>query len=348
MKRLTTLFLPLFSSSIFAADLPPSEDDAWTATIFFENDLFGDTDQNYTNGIKLSLASPDLSRFEDAEYFGGWIDLWDNMIPFIYEGGGAENVQKSVVVSLGQKIFTPQDIEQTALIPDDRPYAGWLFIGTAFHTKTINRLDSVELQLGMVGPASLAEEAQNFVHELRGFATAEGWDNQLDNEPAFALIYEQKRRFRPLNFSSEWGFDVISHAGFALGTVYTYGNVGAEARFGWNIPADFGTSLIRPGGDTNAPIDSSDPRLSVQGDFSVHLFAATTGRVILRDIFLDGNTFSNSHEIEKKNLVGDFIIGASAVVSGVKFSYAQVFRTREFVGQAASHNFGSISVSYTF
>ncbi len=347
MKLFAILFLLLsISFNVLADHL--SEEDAWTTTFFFENDLFGNTDQNYTNGIKLSLASPDLGRFEDAEYFGGWIDLWDNMIPFIYEAEGIKNVQKSVVVSLGQKIFTPQDLQQTALIPNDRPYAGWLYIGTAFHTKTLNRLDSVELQLGMIGPASLAEEAQNFVHEVRGFKTAKGWDNQLNNEPAFAIIYEQKRRFRPKNFYDKWGFDVIGHGGFALGTVYTYGNVGAEARIGWNLPADFGTSLIRPGGDTNAPVDSSDPRLSAQGGFSVHAFAAITGRAVLRDIFLDGNTFSSSHSIEKKNLVGDLIVGASAIIGGIKFSYAQVFRTREFVGQADSTNFGSISVSWTF
>jgi len=348
MKRLGILFLLLNFPAIVAANPSITKDNAWTGTFFFENDLFAGTDQNYTNGIKLSLASPDLDQFKDADKFGNWINLWDNVIPFIYEAKGIKNAQKGIVVSLGQKIFTPQDIQQTALIPDDRPYAGWLYAGTAFHTKTLNRLDSVELQLGMIGPASLAEDAQNFVHELRGFATAKGWDNQLNNEPAFAIIYEHKRRLRPKNFYDKWGFDVIGHGGFALGTVYTYGNVGAEARIGWNLPADFGTSLIRPGGDTNAPVDSSDPRLSTQGGFSVHAFAAITGRAVLRDIFLDGNTFSSSHSIKKKNLVGDLIVGASAIIGDIKFSYAQVFRTREFVGQADSTNFGSISVSWTF
>lgn len=33
---------------------------------------------------------------------------------------------KRIVYSLGQSIFTPDDIRQTALIRDDRPYAGWL------------------------------------------------------------------------------------------------------------------------------------------------------------------------------------------------------------------------------
>ncbi len=347
MVRLFSFFLLLVFASLSCAN-PVEDHPLWTATVFFENDLFADTDQNYTNGVKVSLASPDLKQFGDADRFGSWISLWDDLIPFIYEGEGTENVQKSVVISLGQKIFTPQDIQETRLIPNDRPYAGWLYIGTAFHTKTPNRLDSVELQLGMVGPASLAEEAQNFVHRLRGFKTAKGWDNQLNNEPAFAIIYEQKRRFRPPDFYDHWGVDLIGHAGFALGTVYTYGNIGAEARIGWNIPADFGTSLIKPGGDTNAPVDSSDPRLSTQNNFSFHVFAAVTGRIVGRDIFLDGNTFSSSHSIDKKNLVGDLIAGASVIFGEIKLSYAQVFRTREFFGQKKSHNFGSISLSFSF
>ena len=33
---------------------------SWTFAFTFENDLFGDTDQNYTNGIKASWVSPDL------------------------------------------------------------------------------------------------------------------------------------------------------------------------------------------------------------------------------------------------------------------------------------------------
>ena len=355
MRHIIVILLTLMFSTVSAADtsaeteaIAVSEKAAWTASLMFENDLFGDTDQNYTNGIKLTLISPDLGQFTDTDKFSPWVGWWVNRLPFIYHAEGKENVLKSIAISVGQNIYTPQDIQQPSLIKEDRPYAGWLYFGTAFHTKTPQRLDTLELQLGIVGPYSLAEDAQNFVHDLRDILTAKGWDNQLENEPAFALIYEQKRRYRPENFYKNWGYDLIGHAGGALGTVYTFGNLGAEARIGWNIPADFGTSLIRPGGDTNAPVDSSDPRLSNRGEFSAHAFAAVTGRVMLRDIFLDGNTFSNSHEVDKRYLVGDFIVGASAIIYGVKFSYAQVFRTREFEGQRHSHNFGSISVSFTF
>ena len=347
MRQIFVIILCLVTTNANAAGTEP-ENDSWTFSLQFENDLFGDTDQNYTNGIKLSLVSSDLTRFRDADRFQPWIVWWANHLPFVNDDLHNDQIQRNIAFSIGQKIFTPQNIQETTLINNDRPYGGWLYFGTGFHTKTPKRLDTLELQLGVVGSYSLAEDAQNFVHKLRDILSAKGWDNQLDNEPAFAVIYEQKRRFRPDNFHKKWGYDVIGHAGGAVGTVYTYGNVGAEARIGWNIPADFGTSLIRPGGDTNAPIDSSDTRLSYRHDFSVHAFAAVTGRVVLRDIFLDGNTFSNSHDVEKKYLVGDLIVGASAIINGIKFSYAQVFRTKEFVGQADSHNFGSISISFTF
>lgn len=347
MRHFFVIILFLVSTAVNAEDVD-SENGSWTFSLQFENDLFGDTDQNYTNGIKLSLVSSDLTEFRDTDRFRPWTVWWANNLPFVNDEEGNDSLQRNIAFSVGQKIFTPQDIQQTGLISNDRPYGGWLYFGTGFHTKTKVRLDTLELQVGIVGPYSLAEDTQNFVHKVRDILTAKGWDNQLENEPAFAVIYEQKRRFRPANFHERWGYDVIAHAGGAVGTVYTYGNLGAEARVGWNIPADFGTSLIRPGGDTNAPIDSSDPRLSKRHDFSVHAFAAITGRLVLRDIFLDGNTFSSSHDVEKKYLVGDLIVGASAIYEGVKVSYAQVFRTKEFAEQADSHNFGSISVSFTF
>ncbi|MEX0828505.1 MAG: lipid A-modifier LpxR family protein, partial [Haliea sp.] len=37
--------------------------ESWTASFMFENDLFGDSDQSYTNGIKISWVSPDLTDY---------------------------------------------------------------------------------------------------------------------------------------------------------------------------------------------------------------------------------------------------------------------------------------------
>ena len=54
---------------VIASDAHAAESGGqWAASLHFENDLFADTDSQYTNGIKLTVVSPDLtSAFEDRE-----------------------------------------------------------------------------------------------------------------------------------------------------------------------------------------------------------------------------------------------------------------------------------------
>jgi len=329
---------------------PPAE--SWTFTFRIENDLFGNTDRFYTNGIKLSWVSPELEYFRDLEWLKKDTRIRDlsnrfiDILPFSEEPG----VQRNVALSVGQKMYTPVDIESYELILDDRPYAGWLYGSVAFHNKNDRKLDTLEIQAGLIGNWSLAEEAQDLVHSIRSIEKANGWGNQIDNEFGIAFIYDKKNRLvRRRDIAGTLGYDVITHYGGALGNVFINLNTGIEVRLGWNIPADFGTALIRPAGDTNAPADTWDPRYNNEGKgFSFHLFGAATGRLVIRDIFLDGNTFSNNHSVDKEALVGDFVIGASLIYNKFKLSYAQVLRTVEFEHQESGHNFGSISFSYTY
>lgn len=318
--------------------------DAATLTVLFENDLFGDTDQNYTSGIQINWMSPDLSEYRDSEQLPDWALPIVNNLPLINEPG----LQRNIGFGIGQKLFTPEDTERRELITNDQPYAAWLYMSAAFHNKNRNRLDTFEIQLGMVGPAALGEETQNLVHELRDIPRARGWDNQLNNEPGMILIAERKNRLLHQDLFSRFGYDVISHYGGGLGNVQTFASTGLEARVGWNLPVDFGSTRIRPGGDTNAPVDSSDPRFSMTNRWSAHVFTGITGNLVLRNIFLDGNSFRDSHSVDKRYLVGDLVVGASVVYRRLKLSYTQVLRTREFRGQDDSHEFGSISLSYTY
>jgi hypothetical protein len=207
--------------------------------------------------------------------------------------------------------------------------------------------DTLDIQVGMVGPASLAEQAQKFVHDLRDLDQPRGWQNQLSNEPGLVIYYERKWRARPAPLFARFGYDVIGHAGLAVGNVWDYGALGFETRLGWNLPNDFGTSLVRPGGDANAPIAQGAGGSYGRG-FGAYAFAALGGRLVGRNIFLDGNSFEGSHDVDKKYAVGDFVVGASVLYGPLKLSYAQVFRTREFDGQRRRHNFGSINLSVTF
>ena len=335
----------LFCPAAFGNDELPRKDTSWTLRFTLENDLFANTDENYTNGIKLTWISPDLTASRDNNELPAWGSSIIDLMPL----SDAPAIQRNVGFALGQKIFTPRDIERTDLIRNDRPYAAWLYLSAAFYNKTPKSMDTYELQLGVVGPAALGEEAQNSVHRLRGFSEAKGWANQLQNEPGILLLAERKWRvFQYSDPETHLGMDIISHLGGSVGNILTYVNTGAEFRFGWNVPTDFGTSLIRPGGDAGSPSNNRDTRFSKSDHFALYFFVAYSGRLVLRDIFLDGNTFASSHRVDKKYLVGDLIMGASTLLGDFKLSYAQVFRSKEFKGQGGGSSFGSISISYTF
>jgi hypothetical protein len=176
------------------------------------------------------------------------------------------------------------------------------------------------------------------VHKLREIQTPNGWDHQLKNEPGLAVAFERKWLLNPVDFE-RFGYSVISHMGGAVGNVYTYVNTGTELRLGWNIPDNFGVSLIRPAGST---------RLEIGRDFSAFIFGAVNVRAVARDIFLDGNTFTDSHSVDKNYLVADFAGGLAASYRSVIVTWTQVLRSKEFKGQENSHSFGAIAISYSF
>jgi lipid A 3-O-deacylase len=319
----------------------------WTLNLYFENDLFSETDQDYTSGIRASWVSPDIADYLDDPALPKWIESVNKRLVFFHQR--KEGLQRNLIFSLGQTIYTPRDMTRTDLIADDRPYAAWLFASLGYQTRNDDQLDTLEARFGVVGPAARGKQAQDFIHDIRGFEKFQGWDHQLRNEPGAIFIWEHKRKRTHLyNPNSRFGFDAIGHAGLALGNVRTYLNAGAELRLGWSIPSDFGTSALRPGGDNSTPAAIWDPRAHTGRRWGAHGFIAFDVRLIGRDIFLDGNTIRDSHSVAKKPVIADAAVGFSFIYGGAKFSYAQIFRTREFDLQAHSHSYGSLAFSYTF
>ena len=316
-----------------------------TFSVLFENDLFGDTDQHYTSGVKLSWLSPDLRDYRDDERVPDWLQPYAERLLFFDRAGHTDDplYSRNVILSVGQSIFTPQDLDRFDLIVDDRPYAGWLYAGLGFRRRDPGVMDTLELQLGVVGPASLAEPAQVFIHQLRGLDKPNGWRHQLDNEPTLGIAYERKWRALAADWGQHFGYDLIPHVGASLGNAYVFGSIGAELRLGWNLPRDFGDPLIRPGGVSSPPVVWSTPRQT-----SLYVFGFIDGRAVGRDLFLDGNSFADSHSVDRRIGVADFALGASLVTGRLKLTLATVLRTREFETQTDNHRFGSITLSYSY
>jgi hypothetical protein len=309
--------------------------------VFFENDTFADTDRYYTNAVRFTVLSRDLDEYKDYEPTEKLINLIKKA-PFVNEPGLTRNIG----VSLGQDIFTPSDIEREELIEDERPYAGWLYLSLALHSKNATRLDTFETSLGIVGPAALSEYSQNIVHHIKGDPLAEGWEHQLENEPGVMLTWQRSWRTHRHDGKNNWDWDAMPHLGGTVGNVMTYANMGYELRYGYDIPDDFGTALIKPGAAVGAP--GGKHGSAIQKLYGAHVFLGADVRAVARNIFLDGNTFTESHSVDKIPFVFDIYSGVSVHWKSAKLTYTHVFRSWEFEGQDSPQLFGSLSLAWPF
>ena len=301
----------------------------WSLTS--ENDLFGGTDRNYTNGVRIERVSPANDVFPVLNWAA-------ERLPFL----DLERRNLRQGLALSHAIFTPQDITQSVPDPDDRPYAGWLYLSGTVVASDRHIQDVLQLNLGVVGPSALGEFVQTNWHEMIGAPQPQGWDYQLRDEPGIELIAQRMALFDgpdlPLGLQTDFGF----YGGGALGNVRTYAGTGLVGRIGWDLESDFGPPRIRPA-------------LSGAGTFSpekplgAYLFAGLDGRVVLRDMFLDGNVFRDGPRVADRNkLVGDFQAGLAVHVENVQVAFTYVHRTEEFQRQAGPQRFGAVSVSVAY
>lgn len=300
-------------------------------TIQFENDFFGKTDGHFTQGTRAAWMSPENIVPQWVREAASYVPLFDVA------------ASKRVVISVGHSIFTPDDLTQTQLIENDRPYAGWLYGGIGLVSVSNDRLDNLELDIGIIGPNSLAEDVQKKWHRWFGFTTPRGWDNQLKNELGVLLTWERKwrrwSRFDAVGFDG----DITPHIGLSLGNVLTQGAAGFMVRIGHDLQRqyDYGPPRIRPS------LPGSDYFVS-GGGFGWYLFFGAEARGVARNIFLDGNSFRDSHSVDRKLFTGDVQGGIAFIMGRVRLSYTHVFRMKEFDQQDNSDQFGAVSLSVLF
>lgn len=326
----SVLALALMFLTMPLGPLAAEEPAKGTLSVVLENDFIYNRDNNYTNGVRVAwLSTPE--RTPD------WSLRAARLFPLFSKEGAVR-----IGYAIGQDMYTPKDISLRNPPLDDQPYAGWLYGSAGLIAETGRRLDQLELTIGVVGPASLAEETQKRVHEIVNSDEPQGWDTQLKNEPGFILTYQ--RSWRSVISKSILGvpFDVTPHAGGALGNIFTYANAGIMLRCGKRLPLDYAPPRIQPslpGSGFFVPQDA----------FGWYLFAGIDGRAVARNIFLDGNTFRDSRSVDKEPLVGDLQFGIAVTWKTVRLGYTHVLRTREFKSQGnPPHDFGAFSLSMEF
>lgn len=320
--------------TLSSADVEPNR-----FTILEENDsLYFNSDKHYTQGLRLS----DLIGGSPSP--GG---LWDGMFnllnigPLFQQGG----TRKTALLG-GQSIFTPKNLALKPPDPKDRPYAGWLYGGVSMLEESPDKrmLENFEIDFGMVGPGALGELAQNTFHQFIGAQQAQGWSSQIQHEFGGMASYERLWRF-PLIGSNSLGVDVVPELGATVGNVFTYGSAGGMIRFGRGLQADYGPVRVRPALSGTDYFDES----GLDNESGWYVFVGTQGRVVGRDIFLDGNTFRTSRSVPKKTLVGDLETGVAVNWSkSVRLDVAVMERSKEFYGQQSDDVLGTAALTFTW
>ncbi|MBC2716875.1 MAG: lipid A deacylase LpxR family protein [Desulfobacteraceae bacterium] len=315
-----------------------------TFSIYLENDYFAGKDGEYSSGLKLTWSSAIKDQYPQKVWPHRWFYPLIKHVPF----EKYPDRKKNITIAFGQNIFTPEDIESEEVVIDERPYAGVSYLSVGFHSSLERQMDTIEVSLGLVGPSSYAEQIQKAVHKFFDDIEPQGWDNQLSNEPLLEIIYEHKKKITQSGIGSGFGYDLILNTGGGFGNALIYYNLGLAYRFGWNIPNDFGIFPIRTVSSFNGSLDDKDPRNSQQKKFGIQLFFSAEGRAVLRNIFLDGNTFTDSHSVDKKPIVGDFATGMNLCRGRAQLSFAFVFRSKEYETQKKAQKFGSINFSVSY
>jgi len=328
LKILVVIALFVLSFKYLGAQTDPFQNSRYWS-FYIENDQFAGKDCCFTGGLKLSWMSGTIEQAEQKS--------WLNWIPFIKQPGP----QRAFSLSLGQHIYTPKDLTASYLIKNDRPYAGVIYVSLGVHNRTSDVQDFVELTLGIVGPASGAEPVQRFFHTIFGGADPKGWHNQLKNEFVVSLVYERKWKTLRRGKAEKMGFDVIPHLGGGVGNLHAYASGGAQLRWGWRLPNEFGSALTRPGGFRNLGFREG-------GERSFYLYAGVTGMAVLRNIFLDGNTIRESHMVEKYPVTADIFLGFSLRIKKIQVSLEYVFWTKRFKTENNNHIVGSLSLISSF
>ena len=334
-------------------------------TVRVENDRAAGTDQNYTNGVGLALVSHDIVGAPRVECLPAPLRLHATLIklvnPGFWSASADPGTAHNAVVKFGQAMYTPGDFSRTDLIPQDRPYAGLLYVGLSWNRRGrdvssgLEMLDTREVTLGVIGPLSLARQTQDLVHDAIGVDRFRGWDHQLKNEPALQLAFDRKYRSDrgPRAIVPGASADTIRSVGVRLGNIETSAAAGIEGRIGWNLPNDFGSYPIRPGAENRPPSRAAQQeRAGAQGragPAGAHLFAAFETRLVLHDFSLDGNLFRASHSVARRPLVAQGVLGLSVhglvAGHGMRLALMRVKRSREFDQQGPTHSYAAVALS---
>ena len=268
----------------------------------FDNDFYFNKDNQISSGWSLQKHSAVADSWRSLQGVPGFVKHWGEKIPTLTK----EGMVYRAGIAIGQIIQTPDDLSRSDLIENDVPYVGALTMQVAWYAFNDDQFRGFEIVAGMVGSPSLAEQTQRTVHHLFDGESPNGWDNQLNTEPVINFNYMHKHKIWRGGTPTSLSTDAAINGNVGLGNLFTQISVALEMRFGHNMPLGF-VYVPDPIGVSMHYMASLKPANQQKGSFYATL--VFRGSVFGHNILLDGNTFSDSHYVDKEPLVGMAIAG---------------------------------------
>lgn len=279
-----------------------------------ENDILFSKDDNYTHGTSISYS---WLPQKDRQHF-----IFDQPVSY-YK------------FSLSQNLYTPSDLSNSNIIYYDRPYAGTLYVNHSTYMESFNRMRSLDVLIGFLGPSTQADSTQIFVHKAIGATNPEGWNNQLRDEFLLNFLYVDRHRLLKNNYS-----DFLLNYGFALGNLTSYASLNSTFKLGYNVPNTYGIFKFEP--------IPSTMQIYKKDNMSFFFFVSGDIKSVFNNVLLDGNTFVSSHSVEKENFVAEFLLGCSLNYSKIEITITSTWRSKEFKEQNKPVNFSGLTIAYSF
>ncbi|BBI99947.1 hypothetical protein FGKAn22_16400 [Ferrigenium kumadai] len=315
--------------------------------ILWENDLFtskllGRSDKWYTNGIKLASSYK-------PNCIPGWVpdQLHDTL-------SSVMNDQEYDLVfgfAVGQLMFTPKNLTTPLPQPMDRFWGGLLYTGMLVQRQPKghrDELETLEVDYGVTGPLSGAEQLQKLIHSLSKSTSPQGWNNQIRTEPAIQITYSRTVHTPQHRISgSPLSVDFAWHYGAVGGTLFDYVNGGLTARLGTKL------TDITPGTIENPAIGQFS-----KIDSAAYLLARLDMKGIVHNTFIDGSmlrTAPHVSYVSSKQIVPQLTFGmvlewqGKGEGEGRRVSILFHRRGSEFrspAGPAPIFNFGTIAYEW--
>jgi lipid A 3-O-deacylase len=244
----------------------------------------------------------------------------------------------------GQKIYNAQ----TGGIPSveyiDRPFAGYLYIGSSLNLLYKNESNlKLSAKIGIIGPAAGGQPIQNFIHDTFAFYNLNGWQYQVRNEAQLNLSAD----YNKLLARGSWAD--VSLASYAnLGNGFSGAGIGPMVRLG-NFNQLF----------HSVSTQSTVSQTNVAQPLHQHEFFfyyKPQANLVAYDATIQGGMFKDHPEpgtqeitLDKKPFVFSNQLGINYVSNRFVFDLSAIINTRDTKQmERSTHQWGSATVLYRF